>query len=161
MIVYIGLGGNIGDPLENIKKAVRLIEEKGLAKCVKLSSMYKTEPVGYKDQPWFINAAAMVESDKTPEEFLAGTREIERGLGRAEKKVKDGPRPVDVDIIFWGSEIIDTDELKVPHPRMHQRGFVLYPLNEIAGNVVHPVLKKTVAELLDELDDNEKVEKVP
>jgi len=157
--VAIGLGGNLGDPAENISSALAMIEEKGLGSVEKRSSNYRTEPVGIKDQPWFVNAAALVKTELNPEEFHKGLKEIEREMGRPDKRVKDGPRLIDLDILLWQDEIIDTNDLVVPHPRMHQRRFVLDPLAEIAPGLLHPKLNKSISELLQELEDPAAVEK--
>jgi 2-amino-4-hydroxy-6-hydroxymethyldihydropteridine diphosphokinase len=158
--VYIGLGGNVGDPVKAMRKALELIEARGLGRVVMVSSFYRAEPVGIKDQPWFVNAAAQIETEASAEELREGLAGIERELGRPEERVKNGPRPLDLDVLLIGERRIEGESLTVPHPRMHERRFVLEPLAEIAPEAVHPVLGKTVRELLGELRDPARVEKL-
>ncbi|HUT52637.1 MAG TPA: 2-amino-4-hydroxy-6-hydroxymethyldihydropteridine diphosphokinase [bacterium] len=158
--VYIGLGGNVGEPIVAMRQALRLIEERGLGRVARVSSFYRTEPVGLVEQPWFVNAAAEIETGVAAEELRAGLREIERELGREEERVKNGPRPLDLDVLLMGERVIESAALTVPHPRMHERRFVLEPLAEIAPEARHPVLGKRVRELLAELGDRSSVEKL-
>lgn len=159
MKIFIGLGANLGDPTDSIREAIDLIESRGLGKVVRTSSLYRTEPVGLTDQPWFINAAAQIETGMEPMEFLTGLREIEKELGRPEDRIPDGPRVIDLDILLWGNDTISNHDLEVPHPRMHERRFVLTPLCEIAPRVMHPVHEKTIEFLLENLADTSTVEK--
>ncbi len=145
LIVYIGIGSNIGDRKENCRKAIKLLKENGIA-IKKQSSMYETEPWGVKDQPKFINMAIEVETDKKPEKLLRILKEIEKEIGRAES-VKWGPRVIDLDILFYDDMILKTQDLKIPHPLMHERAFVLKPLGEIAPDKKHPVTGKTIKEM--------------
>lgn len=148
--VHIGLGSNLGGREANCRAALVLLEERG-ARVLKVSSMHETEPWGVAGQPAFINAAAEVETPLEPEEFLMLINGIEKEMGRV-KTVRWGPRVIDMDILLWGDLILEEPGLKVPHPGMHERSFVLGPLVEVAPGAVHPVLKKTVKELLDGLD---------
>lgn len=147
--VYIGIGSNLGKRQYNCKEAIKKIEEKGL--CIKkLSSMYETKPWGLKEQPLFINMVIEVETEKSPEELLKMLKEIETEMGRI-KTVRWGPRIIDLDILLYNNEIIDQEDLKIPHPFLHQRDFVLLPLSEIAPEITHPLLKKTIKQLKEEL----------
>lgn len=145
LIVYIGIGSNIGDRKENCRKAIKLLKENGIA-IKKQSAMYETEPWGVKDQPKFINMAIEVETDKKPEELLRILKEIEKEIGRAES-VKWGPRVIDLDILFYDDMILKTQDLEIPHPLIHERAFVLKPLCEIAPDKKHPVTGKTIKEM--------------
>ena len=137
----------MGDRHENIRKALRLLEETGKVRVLKVSSFYETMPVGYTEQGMFINACAEIETSLTPAELLALCQETEHRLGRV-RTIKWGPRTIDLDILLYGEMVIDTPELKIPHPLMHERDFVLKPLGEIAPDARHPVLGHTVKELL-------------
>jgi 2-amino-4-hydroxy-6-hydroxymethyldihydropteridine diphosphokinase len=149
--VYLSLGSNMGDRAAQIARA---LEELGkhAVRVTRRSSLYETEPVELRDQPWFLNLAVEAETDLRPAELLAAAREIERSLGR-ERRVPKGPRVIDIDILFYDDVVIRTPELEIPHPRISARRFVLAPLAEIAPNLLHPLRKKTVAELLTETPD--------
>jgi len=143
--VYIGIGSNLGDRLANIDKALSLLSSK--CKIIKKSSIHETEPVGYKEQGKFLNGVVSVETELKADELMEFLLDIEKKLGRI-REIKNGPRIIDLDILFYGDEVIDSDKLIVPHPKLHERLFVLEPLNEIAPEFIHPVLKKSVKELL-------------
>jgi dihydroneopterin aldolase/2-amino-4-hydroxy-6-hydroxymethyldihydropteridine diphosphokinase len=145
-IVYISIGSNLGDREENCLKAIQLLSAAGIS-ITKQSTMFETEPWGLKEQPRFINMAVEAGTGEGPYRLLEILKEIERNMGRG-KTTKWGPRIIDLDILFYDGLVIDTPELKIPHPLMHEREFVLGPLAEIAPDKVHPVLKKTVRELL-------------
>jgi len=145
---YLGLGSNLGDRESNLKSAVEMLRVSGGILAVRASSFYETEPVGYVDQPGFLNAAAEVETTLSPEELLRLCHDIEDRLGRV-RTIRWGPRTIDLDILLYGDRVIDTEDLTVPHPLMHEREFVLRPLSEIAPGLPHPRLGKTVGELLD------------
>ena len=151
---YVGIGSNLGDRAGNCLSALDLLKRKGI-KIITVSHPYETKPWGVEAQPDFINMAARVEADipTGPMALLETIFEVESEMGRVRKE-KWGPRIIDLDILLYGDEIIDLPGLKVPHPLMHLREFVLRPLSEIAPEAVHPVLKKTIAQLLSELTGN-------
>ncbi|MBI2541443.1 2-amino-4-hydroxy-6-hydroxymethyldihydropteridine diphosphokinase [Candidatus Woesearchaeota archaeon] len=148
--VFVGIGSNIGHKEENIRKAVDLIKEK--CKILKKSSLYETEPVGYREQDWFLNCAIEIETKLEPLELLEFLQSIEKKMGRI-KKIKNGPRIIDMDILFYDNLFINEKNLIIPHPRLHERLFVLEPLKEIAPYFVHPVLNRKIKELYKELTD--------
>jgi 2-amino-4-hydroxy-6-hydroxymethyldihydropteridine diphosphokinase len=144
--VYIGIGSNLGNRERNCLQAMEELFRKGLG-ATRKSSLYETEPWGVRDQPAFVNMVIGVETDLSPREILSIIKDIERKLGRIDGK-RWGPREIDLDILLCGDLILDEPNLKIPHPSMHEREFVLEPLVEIAPEIHHPVLKKTVTELL-------------
>lgn len=148
--VYLGLGSNLGDKAENLRAALRLLGggQPGVspaATVISVSSLYRTDPVGYLDQDWFLNAAARLETRLSPHELLTRLLAIERQLGRV-RTVSNGPRSIDLDILLWDDLIVREDDLVIPHPRLHERLFVLEPLAEIAADVRHSVLGIAIAE---------------
>lgn len=149
--VYIGIGSNIGDRRTNCINAVKLMNESGIV-VTKESSVYETQPWGMKEQPLFINMAVIAETDLSPESALAALKCIEKEMGREESS-RWGPRRIDLDILFYDDRIITEKDLCIPHPLLQQREFVLLPLFEIAPDKWHPVLKKTVRRLREELCD--------
>lgn len=148
-IVYLSIGSNLGRREDNCLKALKAIEEKGMT-IKKKSLLYETEPWGVREQPHFINMAVEIETDLPPNKLLQVVKEIEKGMGRTET-YRWGPRIIDIDILLYDDLIYETSDLKIPHPFMHEREFVLRPLSEIAPNKVHPVLNKTISELLQNL----------
>ena len=155
--VYIALGSNVGDREANLRRAVQLMEQSGVA-VTKLSSLYETEPVGYLDQPWFLNAALQAETRLSPRELLAALRQIESHMG-SHKPFPKGPRLIDLDILVYDDAAIDEPDLQIPHPRMLQRNFVLAPLAEIAPSLRHPSWPATASELLVNSPDRSVVRK--
>jgi 2-amino-4-hydroxy-6-hydroxymethyldihydropteridine diphosphokinase len=153
--IYVGLGSNLGDRLANIRKAIELMKEERV-EIIKESSIYETEPVGYKQQGWFLNSVVKGRIELSPRRIWKRLEKIERSMGR-EREVKWGPRIIDLDILFYGNKVLNGKELRIPHSELHKRRFVLVPLKEIAPKLVHPVFKKTVSELLRDLKDNSQV----
>ena len=151
-LVYLLLGSNLGDREATIRNALQLLETEGFG-IEKFSGIYETEPWGLKDQPLFLNMVVGGKWKLEPEELLILCQEIEIKSGRV-RSVKWGERILDIDILYFGSEMISTDNLTVPHPGIPVRKFTLQPLSEIAGKMKHPVLKKTTEELLKECDDD-------
>jgi len=155
---YISLGSNLGDRAGNLLLAARGMMEAAL--CIhRLSSVYETEPVGDIDQPAFLNMVVEVgDSLPTPQQVMARLLRIEWLLGRT-REVKDGPRTIDLDLLLYGEVESQTEFLMLPHPRLHERRFVLEPLVEIAPHLVHPTLKCSAAELLEKLEDKSPVKR--
>ncbi len=156
VIAYIGLGSNIGDKTVNCQTAVECLAEAG--RIIGVSSFYYTEPVGYKEQEDFINAVAILETNRSPAELLSICHAIEDRLGRR-RTVRWGPRTVDLDILLYGDLVVNRPDLVIPHPLMAVRRFVLAPLVEIAPAAMHPVLNKTMIQLLIELQTSHTVMK--
>lgn len=158
-IAYIGLGSNVGDRVASVYKAIEEIENIPGTKVLAVSSLYKTEPVGDIEQDWFVNAVTKVETSLSPRELLNTLLDVERSLGRV-REVKWGPRVIDLDILLYDGLLIDEDGLVIPHPYLHERGFVLAPLTEIAPELIHPGLKKSMSELFNKLHNHKKVERI-
>lgn len=152
MKVYLGLGTNLGDKEQNLRKAVQKIEER-IGKLVSLSAFYATLPWGFSSDNGFLNAAVCVETNLNPQEVLEATQEVECELGRTHKSIDGvyGDRLIDIDLLLYGDVIMSTEELTLPHSLMTERRFVMEPLAEIAPEVVHPVLGKTMREINNEL----------
>ncbi len=143
---YLSLGSNVGDRERLLGEALRLIEGPGLH-VMRVSPVYESEPQDFKNQPWFLNLVAEVQTGLFPMQLLAHVRKIERKLGR-KRAVDKGPRSIDIDILLYGESVIDSQDLVVPHPRMTERRFVLQPLADLAPELRHPVLRRSVSELL-------------
>jgi len=142
--VYIALGSNLGNREKQLEESLQEISE--LGKITAKSRIYETEPIGYKEQDKFLNMVIELSTKQTPTELIVKLQEIEHKMGR-KREIENGPRTIDLDILLYNQESIDTQYLKIPHPRMHKRKFVLEPLNEIAPNANHPVLNKSVNQL--------------
>lgn len=156
--VYLSLGSNVGDRSKNLRAAIDELPHAGVA-VARVSSFYETEPVDFREQPWFLNCAVEVETHFEAIILLRALREIETKMG-SKKVVEKGPRLIDMDILLYGSETIDTPELQVPHPRMHLRRFVLVPLAEIAPTLKHPSWTKTVSEMVSATTDSSEVRRI-
>ncbi|MEW5807388.1 MAG: 2-amino-4-hydroxy-6-hydroxymethyldihydropteridine diphosphokinase [Acidobacteriota bacterium] len=151
-LCYLSLGSNLGDRLRNLQRGIRLLQGKGLV-IRSLSSIYETEPVGMAGVCDYYNLVMEVETSLQPEDLLSTCLQIESEMGRIRDKDRKKSRTFDADIIFYGDLVLKTERLTIPHPRMHQRKFVLVPLAEIAPYIIHPVFKKNVRLLIDECQD--------
>ena len=159
VISFIGLGSNLGKPVDRCLEAIEYLRIiKGL-QVLRCSSFYRTEPVGFLDQEWFINAVIEIRTSLAAQELMQELQTIEMRMGR-QKPVKWGPRVIDLDILLYGQEVIQTDFLTVPHPELHKRRFVLEPLFEIAPYAIHPAFGVSVAGLRERLADKNKVERI-
>jgi 2-amino-4-hydroxy-6-hydroxymethyldihydropteridine diphosphokinase len=149
---YIGIGSNLGDKVKNCRDAIHQLHTTPGIEVSKTSSLYFTEPVGYENQDWFINCVVEVKTFLPPQEVFLRCKEIEKKMGRA-YLIKWGPRIIDLDLLFYNHLILKEPDLEIPHPRLHERGFVVIPLAELNPTWTHPVLKKTMSELKQELKD--------
>jgi 2-amino-4-hydroxy-6-hydroxymethyldihydropteridine diphosphokinase len=158
-IAYIGIGSNLGDKVYQCEKAISEILRADRHKLLAKSPLFKTKPIGYTSQDWFINGVIKIETDLEPLELLQVLKDIESRLGRKEG-FRWGPRAIDLDILLFDEEEIEMEGLQIPHPRLQERQFVLIPLAEIDPEVIHPVLKKTIQELLENIKEDQGVEKI-
>jgi len=156
-LVYLSLGSNVGDRAANLNTAIDRLRT--LGELAAVSTFYETEPVEFTAQPWFLNCAATLATEKTPTQLLAGILDIEQQLGRR-RGLQKGPRIIDIDILLFGNSSVEDLDLTIPHPAMHQRRFVLEPLAEIAPDVLHPVFKQTIRQLRDALPPGQAVRKM-
>jgi 2-amino-4-hydroxy-6-hydroxymethyldihydropteridine diphosphokinase len=154
---YLSLGSNLGDRAANLRAAIAQIDVAG--RMLAVSGFYETQPVDVPDQPWFLNCVAAIDTDKTPRELLQLALQIEASMGRLRMREK-GARNIDIDVVLFGDRTINEPGLKIPHPVMQQRRFVLEPLVEIAPEARHPGLGKTARELLAELPSGQTVRRL-
>jgi len=153
--VYIGIGSNLGDKEAHIKKAIARLGKKSSIR--RTSSLYKTEPVGYSEQDWFLNCVVEIETCEMPRDLLVFLLTIEATMGRI-RTFKNSPRIIDLDILLYDDLVINEKGLVIPHPRLHERLFVLVPLNEISPKLIHPVFGKSVEEILIQFPFQEGIE---
>jgi 2-amino-4-hydroxy-6-hydroxymethyldihydropteridine diphosphokinase len=156
-IVYLSLGSNLGDREANLRTAIEKLRELGNIPAV--SSFYETEPVEVTAQPWFLNCAVKLDTEKMPRQLISAILALEQSMGRQRKQQK-GPRTIDIDILLFGSSVIEIPSLTIPHPHLHERRFVLEPLAEIAPDARHPIFKRSIRELRDALPQGQTVRKL-
>jgi 2-amino-4-hydroxy-6-hydroxymethyldihydropteridine diphosphokinase len=149
--VFLSLGSNLGDRLDNIRAALEQLRASGIEVC-RVSSFYKTEPVGFGPQAWFVNCVAEVRTELMPLRLLKTLKAVERGVGRR-SGVSKGPRLIDIDILLYENLVVRSSALTIPHPRLGERRFVLIPLRELAPLVRHPAVNRTALEMLHETQD--------
>jgi 2-amino-4-hydroxy-6-hydroxymethyldihydropteridine diphosphokinase len=149
--VYLSVGSNLGDRDAALREAIAALEPAGI-RVLRVSSIYETEPLDVRDQPLFLNLVVEAETDLFPKQLLARTQAIEQRMGRKRGRPK-GPRTIDIDILLYGSSVVDSGGLTVPHPRLPERRFVLEPLAELAPDLRHPVTRRTVHEMLSTVQD--------
>lgn len=157
-VAYIGFGSNIGDRLAHIQNAIHALSKTEGITLQKISSVYKTDPVGYEAQAHFLNGVAAIQTDLPPLFLLHALKDIETAIGR-KHRIRWGPREIDLDILIYGDLRLQTEKLVIPHPEMHLRRFVLAPLAEIAPDLVHPVFQETIHALLENFEDDKSVVK--
>ena len=152
---YISVGSNLGDKLDNCLNGINALVTTGTNQLQGVSRFYRTSPVDYTDQDWFVNAVVKISTRLSPSDLLDELQAIQRGMGRKADTIRFGPRVIDLDILFYDDQVMHTPELEIPHPRMHKRAFVLQPICDINPSIVHPVLGKTAAVLLASIEDTD------
>jgi 2-amino-4-hydroxy-6-hydroxymethyldihydropteridine diphosphokinase len=150
---FVGVGSNLGQKQDNCLGGIAALTTGGHSRLLDQSRLYRTEPVDYMDQDWFVNCAVRIETRLGPFELLAVLQDIQKQAGRAQDAIRFGPRVLDMDIIFYDAVVIDHPDLTLPHPRMHLRRFVLKPLCDMDPTLRHPILNRTVRQLLDSIED--------
>ncbi len=153
--VYISIGSNIGDKKKNLENAITRLHKLNKIDVIEVSSFYKTQPQNFTDQDWFVNAALKIKTLLDPSELLAVLKTVEKDLDKDGKSFRFGPRVIDLDIIYYEDLILKTKTLEIPHPRMHERCFVLIPMCDIGAHTIHPVLKCRSDELLKKIEKQE------
>ena len=156
VICFIGIGSNLDDPAERCLEAIRRLSSVSGIKVLRRSSLYRTEPVGFAEQDWFVNVVVEIRTALTPHELLKILKEVEDDMGRI-KGPRWGPRVIDLDILLYGQDVIQNEDLTVPHPMLHKRRFVLEPFCEIASYVIHPAFGISIRGLIDRSDDQSRV----
>jgi 2-amino-4-hydroxy-6-hydroxymethyldihydropteridine diphosphokinase len=152
MKVYLGIGGNLGNREKNLEIAIKALAQKA-GTLMAVSPVYETGPLGFKSNDQFLNLVVVLETELTPVKILNCIMNIENGLGRKRRKGKYVSRTIDIDLLFYENIIIENSELIIPHPRMHERKFVLVPFCDIAPDYIHPVFQRSIRELLDSTED--------
>jgi 2-amino-4-hydroxy-6-hydroxymethyldihydropteridine diphosphokinase len=152
VIAFIGIGSNRENPVDACREAVRHLSETPEVRLLRCSSLYRTEPVGPHDQPWFINAVAEIRTSLLPRRLFEALKEVERRMGRTEGP-KWGPRLIDLDLLLYGQKVVAEGDLNIPHPELHRRRFVLVPFCELAPYAIHPAFGVSVRGLMDRLAD--------
>jgi len=155
-VVYLSLGSNLGDRDANLRNAIERL--RGVGNPIAISSFYETVPIDVVLQPWFLSCAVKLDTEKMPRQLITAILSLEQDMGRQRKQQK-APRTIDIDILLFGSSIIEIPSLTIPHPRMHERRFVLEPLAEIAPDARHPIFKRTIRELREALPAGQTVKK--
>jgi len=156
---YLSLGSNLGDRIQNIRRALEKLSEAGV-EIRRVSSLYKTEPVDFRSQPWFVNCVAEARTRLAPLELLKALKTVERRLGRRPSRTPKGPRRIDIDILLYENVVARSPALTIPHPRLAERRFVLVPLAELRPRLRHPVTRRTVRQMLNQTADTSEVVKL-
>ena len=157
MIAYISIGSNIGDKLAHCQNGIDALTHPNISGLKGQSRFYRTEPVDYEDQAWFVNGVVKVETLLDPDSLFKRAKQIEKNAGRTDPGVRFGPRVLDLDILIYDDLIMDTEHLVIPHPRMHKRRFVLQPFCDINPEIEHPLLRKDMKSLLEDLGDADQI----
>jgi 2-amino-4-hydroxy-6-hydroxymethyldihydropteridine diphosphokinase len=157
--VYLSLGSNLGDRVANLRRALGGLAQAGI-EIRRVSSLYRTEPVEFRAQPWFLNCVVEAGTELMPVQLLKTLKRLERRLGRRSSGISKGPRPIDIDILLYENVVVRSAVLTIPHQRLGERRFVLVPLRELAAHLRHPVTQRTVLEMLSHTSDSSQVVKL-